>query len=536
MTDSRIPATSADAPASLDRRRALGSLAALGGLASAGLAPVQGLTAALPAPPALADDAAFRAADPRLAPLRGLADGDTVLRCDALAVRGRWPAGLSGTFFRNGPALFERGGERYRHWFAGDGMVQRFACSPRGVSHTGRFVRTPKLRAEQAAGHFVEPAYASPIAHGDEAAGGGPDAMNVANTSVLQHGGRLLALWEGGSAFDLDPRTLATRGAVTWGDGLAQMPFSAHPKVDPQGHLWNIGTFGDRVVVWHVGPDGRLVDARAGALPYANGMAHDMAVTERWIVLPLPPVKMDYAAAASGTPAARAFRFEAEQPLRVLVMNKDDIADRRVFELPSRMVFHVANAHEERDGTIVLGYCAARDAGFLVHGAVHLAAGRPAGDPGATETCIARLDPRSGRATVETFRETVEFPRIDPRRVGQPARRIVTAYRAASRRANDGGLLHGVQVRDTATGRVDRFDYGADAVAEEHVVVPKPGATAERDAWLVGTRYEARRGVTVLAVLDAARVAEGPLAEASLPYALPFGFHGHFEAAPGAGR
>ena len=33
-----------------------------------------------------------------------------------------------------------------------------------------------------------------------------------------------------------------------------------------------------------------------------------------------------------------------------------------------------------------------------------------------------------------------------------------------------------------------------------------------------------------IAVLDARRVAEGPLAQAWLPYALPLGFHGHFSA------
>ena len=42
----------------------------------------------------------------------------------AAEVTGRMPTGLQGTFYRNGPAKYEIGGYRYRHWFDGDGMLQ----------------------------------------------------------------------------------------------------------------------------------------------------------------------------------------------------------------------------------------------------------------------------------------------------------------------------------------------------------------------------------------------------------------------------
>src|ERR1017187_5867100 len=61
---------------------------------------------------------------------------------------GRLPAGLRGTLFRNGPARHERGGQRYGHRWDGDGMVQRFSFSDRGVSHLGQYVHTEKYVAE----------------------------------------------------------------------------------------------------------------------------------------------------------------------------------------------------------------------------------------------------------------------------------------------------------------------------------------------------------------------------------------------------
>jgi len=60
-------------------------------------------------------------------------------------VEGEIPAALrGGTLYRNGPARFERGGERYAHMLDGDGYVCRFGFSEDGesVAFRSRFVKT----------------------------------------------------------------------------------------------------------------------------------------------------------------------------------------------------------------------------------------------------------------------------------------------------------------------------------------------------------------------------------------------------------
>ncbi|MCE9659958.1 MAG: carotenoid oxygenase family protein [Burkholderiales bacterium] len=510
------------------RRDVLRALAAAGAASALpGLA-----AAAVPAP--AGDGAAFDAAvadAPWLAPFKGVDDRDparTDLRCDALAITGRWPAELRGRFYRNGPALFERNGQRYRHWFDGDGMVQQFTFSGRGVSHVGRMVRTAKLADERAAGRFLYPTFGTPIA--SDAPTQGPDSFNTANTNALEHAGRLLAMWEGGSAYALDPKDLSTQGPVTWKEGYEQIPFSAHPKVDATRHLWNIGTFGARIVVWHVDPAGKLASVQVGESPYPDGMVHDVAVTERYIVLPLPPVKMDYAAIARGATPEQAFDYQRSEPLRILVMRKDDIRERKLFELPAQFVFHVGNAYERRDGSVALSFVGARDDEFLIHGAVGFVAGRTVPHEGpALQSAV--LDMATGRARVEALPGTIEFPRTHPRRIGSPARFLASVVAWKDSAARRGGLFHGVQMRDLQTGRVDRYDYGENTVVEEHILVPKPRASGELDAWLVGTTYDWKRRVTRVNVLEASRVSAGPVAQAALPYWLPLGFHGNFSAA-----
>ena len=505
----------------LNRRHALQALAALGGA---------GLTAQAAARPAAAAEfAAAVARQPLLTPFKGVTDTTGERFTERLATRGRWPAALAGRFYRNGPALYERNGERYHHWFDGDGMVQQFTLAAGRISHRGRLVRTAKLESEARAGRFLMNAFGTSIEGGPP--GTGPDSFNTANTNALEHAGRVLAMWEGGSAYGLDPKDLSTQGPVVWRDDLRQVPFSAHPKLDPRGHLWNIGTSGNRIVAWHIDPQGALAGVQVGELPSADGMVHDMAVTERYLVVPLPPVQLNFnAPVGQGGDGPRRFALQAGQPLRVLVMAKADISKRRVFELPPQVVFHVGNAHETADGQVVLSYVGAPDAWFLDVGAVALMKGQIAAG-GASSTHVARLDMSNGRASTQSLDDTVEFPRIDPRRIGLPARWLLSAasWTEAHRKGNS--LLHGLQLRDTQGGGVRRFDYGAHTIVEEHILVPKPGQRGELDAWLLGTTFDARSQSTVLNLLDAARIEDGPIAQATLPYVLPLGFHGNFTGA-----
>ena len=76
-------------------------------------------------------------------------------------LRGRLPAELAGTLWRNGPAEHDRFGHRYGHWFDGDGMMQAFRFDGAAVTHRARILDTPKRRRETEAGRRLLPAFGS---------------------------------------------------------------------------------------------------------------------------------------------------------------------------------------------------------------------------------------------------------------------------------------------------------------------------------------------------------------------------------------
>ena len=153
------------------------------------------------------------------------------MECDAphLKVIGELPRELNGTLYRNGPnPQFEAPGA---HWFLGDGMLHAFHLENGRASYRNRWVRTPKWQAEHDAGRALFSGF------------GGrklPDApatpctdSGVANTNIIFHGGRLLALEEGHLPTEIEPGTLNRLGYCDYAGGI-RGAFTAHPKIDPK--------------------------------------------------------------------------------------------------------------------------------------------------------------------------------------------------------------------------------------------------------------------------------------------------------------
>ena len=448
---------------------------------------------------------------------------DSDLAAGPLRIEGRLPEGLRGTLFRNGPALFERAGVRYHHLFDGDGMIQAYRFTDRGLTHQGRFVRTRKYLHESERGAFVSPGFGT---SGKQAPiTSGPDAFNAANTNVVQHAGKLLALWEGGSAIELAPDSLETRGPVAWSAELKGVPFSAHPKIEPDGSLWNIGTFFNMLFLYHVAADGRLVKSERIKVPDLI-LNHDFVLSERYLINVIPAVRLDLQKIRDGVSFLDAMQFDALAPMRVLVVEKADFKKQRWYELPPGFVFHFGNAWEE-GGVLRFDYVRYDDATIMTQDLRALMRGDVERiDPATSHSMRVRLDLATGRASQEAIATDVEFPRVDPRFVAIRNRHL---YHVGVPVGRDRMRPSSILRLDLETGALDEYAYDTASVLEEHVMVARPGSSREGDGWLVGCAYDASSRRTSVNVFDALNLAAGPIARAWLPYGLPPGFHGNFQ-------
>jgi all-trans-8'-apo-beta-carotenal 15,15'-oxygenase len=443
-------------------------------------------------------------------------------RAGDATVRGRMPADLDGVFFRNGPGRFELGGERCHHWFDGDGFAQRWQISQGKVSHRGKFVATQKFVDESQAGQFLYPGFGTQVTRRGVKSN---DTMNAANTNLLPFGGRLYALWEGGSAIELDPATLDTVGIRTWRDDLKSMPFSAHPKIDQDGSMWNFGAVPGtgRLALYRIGANGELLQAGQVEVPQL-AMVHDFVISAQHLIFLVPPfdlladTTLSYAerhAWAGSGPQAR--------PMRAVVVYKATLQVRQVFELDPRMVFHFGNAFDDGQTTRLDAVLHDGDAiasfGALMRGE------RQPNSPERSHTAQITLDYASGKARHARLFGGSEFPRVMPQLVGRRHRKLAVLSSAARNREH---ILDTVNLVDTDTGKADSYTFDTGWQAEEHVLVPRRNARSETDGYLLGVAQDTRRLDTVMTVFDAAHVGDGPLALARLGYRTPICFHGNF--------
>ena len=450
----------------------------------------------------------------------GVADVEDDIAPAAMArIAGRAPAGLAGTLYRNGPAKFRRGGTSAGHWFDGDGLMRAFRVAADGTATlAARFADTPKRRQEARLGRMVVPGFGTEAGTGVVV--GGPDDANPANTSVIVSGGELLALWEAGSAVRMDPATLATHGTKTWRSDLAQMPFLAHPRIEPGGRIWNLGLSGGSALVWRIGADGALQAAQTIKLPRASYL-HDFTATARHLVIVLQPWIQD----KFSLPFVDSLSWQPERGTQVLVIDKDDLTRRRLYELPAFSFFHLGDAWEEADGTIRFDGCIEDNPGFGMTSARAMIQGAYVRAPMPQLAMIA-LHP-AGRATLTPARVAAEFPRTDPRFAGLPRTRTIHVGHYGGGRP----LAQSIGVWDWARGRDDAHDFGARQLVEEFVFVPRAGSTAELDGYLLGTTLNLAARATELHVFDARHVARGPLCTWRAAAALPVSFHGTWLAA-----
>ena len=427
-------------------------------------------------------------------------------------VHGRAPEGLAGALYRNGPAKFRRPGRSAEHWFDGDGLVRRFRIEEGRAELAARFVDTPKRRQEERLGAMVMPGFGT--MPDSRAEIGSADDASAANTSVIPVGDAVWALWEGGSPMAMDAGSLETRGFVTLRPDLKGMPFLAHPRIEPDGRIWNLGIGGKQAVVWRLSPDGALEAATVIELPRASYI-HDFTATARHLVMVLQP----WVRARDVMPFAAGFDWTPQAGTQVMVIDKADLGARRIYELPAFGFFHLGDAWED-GGDIRFDVCAHRDMDFAARGASRVVNGVPLdGEP--ARLAMVRLG-ADGRAGFERTEVVGEFPRSDPRRAGLERRLTIhTAGETPGR-----PFASGIGVTDWSTGRTRSYDFGAGHVVDEMVFAPRPGGTAEDDGWLIGPSLNLDERVTELHVLDAARIEDGPVATWRAEAALPAAFHG----------
>jgi len=467
----------------------------------------------------------------------------------SLPVRGTVPGWLDGTLVRNGPALYETGRSSLRHWFDGQAMLHSFRIADGAVSYRNRFLDTESCRSIRDRGRIGYAEFATDpcgsIFSRYRARWRGRPTPNAA-VSVAAIGERSVAMTETTMPVEFDAETLKTVGVLRWADGLGGAMSTAHPHLDPTtGDAVNYALrFGrtSEYQVYRVRADGPARQPIGAFRTTRPGYLHSFAITETRVVLVVFPLVVNpLALLLRDRPFIENFRWRPELGTRIVVM---DLRDGRVtgtYRTDPFFAFHHINAYDEPDGgAVVLDICCYEDASVI--DALYLDRLRgaaPARQPYPTRY---RVDLGTGEVRARRLAEqTLELPRIHYG--GHNGRPYRYAYGVGAADPAGSNFLDQLVKLDTATGRVTVWQQPG-CYPGEPVFVPAPPASdggtaedssaedgnAEDSGVILSVVLDAAAARSSLLVLDAASFTE--LASASLPHAVPFGFHGQFSRHP----
>ncbi len=450
-----------------------------------------------------------------------------------LTAEGQVPPELRGTLYRIGPARHDIYGDRLAHWFDGDGMVHAIELGDGPPRYRNRFVQHTAHVEEDAARRRLYGSYGTP------APGGALNRFrrrkirrNPANTNVIVHDGKLLALCEGGRPWHLDPADLSTIGEEALGGALAESDatFSAHPCVDPStGELWNFGSSFGRQPTLHFyrwPPGGAAIRTATVALPFP-ALIHDFALTASSIVVVATPMvtpTIPLALMFGQTSFGEALRYKPELGVYVGIIDRES-GHAHWHRADPFLCFHIANAYDDPErGEVVVDLCAYEDDGFLSIAFEVMRGPIQTGTSGQIRRL--RID-RGGRPVRSStlLRHSFEFPRVLDDRITQ-RHRIIYGLTWDDPR----GLPRRPSAFDVDTGELTRAPLVENEWAGECVPVAKAGATSERDAWLLSVVLNAAADRSELQIFDGADLPSGAIARIPLPHVMPFGFHGNWVA------
>jgi all-trans-8'-apo-beta-carotenal 15,15'-oxygenase len=482
-------------------------------------------------------------------------------------VEGTIPSDLQGLFLRTGPGKFERNGRRYNHVLDGDGFVVSFRFENGKVRYTGRFVETEYFVKEEEEDKILfRNVFGTQRDGGMLANAFDLNLKNVANTNVLQWGGRVFVLWEAGRPYELDPGTLETLAAKNDGP-LKNMGKSNSMRgvtIDEAGPIDTLVNFGRGFTAHpHKIDDNTLLAFKAGQNPLSEEVKmdiieydvswkeksvvkytlasaatapHDIAYSDDYYCLLQNAFDLDTLPFLFGLKSpTQVMQIPMDRPALLHLVPRPHAKNKKalVFEVPSYFTIHsVAKAQQIGNQVILhsngwdltderyfakgvksipfLGSWGGRYPDF-VNGIV---------PPGVMYRTVVNVD----TGIVESHEQPIpglvmEFPVHDEVETN-------IAYCAAASTDNTSMPGTGFAMVDTKSGDVKY--WWAEPKIFTGELTPVTKMNGQKGSWLLGILFDKLNERGSLTILDSERFEDGPICRVHLPHPIPYELHGSF--------
>ncbi|TYJ29937.1 hypothetical protein E1A91_A06G100700v1 [Gossypium mustelinum] len=488
-----------------------------------------------------------------------------------------------GVYIRNGPnpifgALTSTSsmfGRSSYTWIEGEGMLHAlyFCKGVEGdwtVLYKNRYVETETLKLEK---QRNKPLFL-PALEGDSPAILSAYLLNmlrygkvnkeISNTNVFEHGGKMYSIAENHKPQEINILTLETLN--DWDvNGGWNRPFSSHPKKAPgTGELVILGIDATKpfAELGIISADGNKLLHRADLKLNRCSLCHEIGVTQRYNVFMDHPLLIDLNRLVRGSSL---MKYEKEGYARIGIMPRYGSADSiQWFKVKPNCTFHLFNCFEDGDEVVMWG-CRALDSIIPgpdkgqnkfdwfsrklrpikpIEGSMDAVSEDQLVFPRPYEW---RMNKQTGDVKERNLTGTeysMDFPFINEGFVGVQNNYGYCQVRdsiasSASGMAKYGGLAKlyfgeqnpGFSLKENEVEGLIKVEYHMfekNTFGTGAAFVPKQGGVEEDDGWVVTFVHNEDTNISQVLIIEAKSFTSKPVARITLPFRVPYGFHGTF--------
>lgn len=431
---------------------------------------------------------------------------------EPLTIEGKIPDDLRGVIYRTGPGLLERFNQKVPHPFDADGAVTAVKFD-QGAYGSSQIIKSKEFLEEEEAQHFLYGTLApwySVIRNNLNR-----KVKSTGNTNILSWNKKLYALMEISKPIEINPHSLET-GEVTDFDGQIRESFSAHPhRVEKLKTTFNFGIRGQFIDLYALPDDKEFKYLGAIKAPW-EGMIHDFMATEKHLIFFIGPAQLiKWRALLGYGDLSDYFKWKPQLGMQIIVVPLSQIDKPIYLSTDTFWIWHFVNAYEENNEIIVEAIRHDHFGAF--------AAPSSAGPEQAMPSLHRfKINLMSKKISDESLWKTAcEFPSVHPDFAGSKNQYI---YLQTFNEDNEIG--GGVVKYNCKTNEISRWLAPKDHLGCEPIFVSKN--RIESDGYLLQFIKDPIIEKSYVAILDADKLEEGPVAKVWFHEAIPMTFHGVF--------
>jgi beta,beta-carotene 9',10'-dioxygenase len=462
----------------------------------------------------------------------GFSTLDKEIILNELPLVGEIPSWLKGTLVRNGPAKFEIGKKKLKHWFDGFAMLHKFSFSGGRVSYANKFLESKAYRYTQKNQKLGYSEFATDPCRSifkRFAQDFIPKPTDNGNVNVSQIAKHFVALTEIPLPVEFDKETLETVGLHSYEDTLKGNLTTAHPHFDFEkdegiNYLTKFG-LKSSYSAYRI-PSSSNARGRIGSIAVKEpSYMHSFGLSRHYIILVeypfvVNPIKL----LISGKPFIENFTWKPKKGTRFTLIEKEtgEVIQRHTAE--AFFAFHHVNAFESEENLFVdiVGY---PDVGIIQ--SLYLDALR--GEAGKSMLSAGQLRRYKLDLTGNTVsyrvvaKDPIELPRINYTKCNTNNYKFV--YGTGSDAIHPENFLDRLVKINVQTGKATIWKQ-RDCYPGEPIFIEKPNAQEEDEGIVLSVVLNSAKHNSFLLLLDATTFQE--LCRAEVPHHIPFGFHGQY--------